>query len=391
MCLFFIPPIPIAGPKPLEVVPRVTYSFLAINTGVWAFLNLLKLGVIFLGIAPQVFIDLVSNMGYLPSSPQPWSYITYAFTQEGLLHLLGNIFFLWMFGCFLEERIGKAGFLTICFLGAVGSALGHHLYLDLRGDSEGLSSPLIGSSGIVMTILGAFLVVLPTAQHKFFVGVVSLFPMWFGLHHWKISIPSILYIPVFIIYDEVASLYSGAETNVSHAGHVAGLAIGIAAGIVYRLLPASRRHTEREVARHIEETDAIGRQHYLNFQEALRQGNYAAARVLWEKSREIGRGFEPTTEEVLELCHQMTEKGEYFFPETCYRELLRRRLSDDQAIEIGLRLARILLTFERDLEGTKSLLRTLYRRFREHPRIGEVIRLVEEVKTVEGNLFKRPR
>jgi hypothetical protein len=93
----------------------------------------------------------------------------------------------------------------------------------------------------------------------------------------------------------------------------------------------------------------------------------------------------------LELGAQLVAQGEYSVPKRIYLQMLSGELGEETRLEVSLRLCRILITFERDLESSKELLRTLYRRYRENDRIGEINRMVEEVKQIEANMFKRPR
>jgi len=390
MCFFPILPTPVGAVKPLESRPFATYSILAINTGVWMLLNVFAAIPFFTGISPEIHDKILNALAFVPSEAAPWTYLTYAFTQVGILHLVLNLLFLWMFGSFLEEKIGGKLLLLFVVLGAVGGCTAHSLFIEVRNLTDLRDTPLIGASGVVMTILGAHLVLLPKLEFRFFYGIFGWFLRPYAYYS-TVVMPSAFYIPVFIVVAEIVSLFSPKVTRVSHATHVGGLAVGMALGLVVRFMPQTKRKArmEQEKLRKTEqEKQSLLKE---NFLQALSEGKHDVAVSILRFAEKQGEPLSLSYEEKIRLCDLMTAAGEYFTPEKMYRGLLKGKLTDDQRLDVGLRLCGILLNFERDYEACKNLLRTLYRQYREHPRVGEIKRLVEQVKEVERNLFKRPR
>lgn len=92
------------------------------------------------------------RLGYRPKQGLSSRLLTYAFAHGGWLHLIGNMIFLWLAGAALEDRWGRARFVAFYAAGAVVSALG---YVALGANPQII---LIGASGAVAALMGAFLI-----------------------------------------------------------------------------------------------------------------------------------------------------------------------------------------------------------------------------------------
>ena len=93
-----------------------------------------------------------SSLCFMPARPYLWQFITYAFLHSGLLHIFGNMFFLYIFGNNVNDKLGHFGYLCFYLAGAVFSAVGHTLVS---------SNPVMGASGAVAAVTGAYLVLFP--------------------------------------------------------------------------------------------------------------------------------------------------------------------------------------------------------------------------------------
>lgn len=113
------------------------------------------------------------------------SLVTSLFLHGGLMHIVGNMWFFWIFGNNIEDRLGHVGFLLFYLLGGIFASACHWL---LGGLGE---IPVIGASGAVAVTLGAYAVLYPMARVKTFVFIVILFTvielpalvvlgLWFG-------------------------------------------------------------------------------------------------------------------------------------------------------------------------------------------------------------------
>lgn len=110
-----------------------------------------------------------------PDAPRAWAFLSYAFLHGGFLHLLGNMVFLWVFGPNVEDRLGRIGFLIFYIVGAAAAGALH---------AAVYSNPVVGASGAIAAITGAYLVLFPHTTIKtllFFIiiGVVNIPAWWF--------------------------------------------------------------------------------------------------------------------------------------------------------------------------------------------------------------------
>lgn len=104
-----------------------------------------------------------------------WTLVTYAFLHADLMHLLGNMLFLWVFGPNVEDRLGRIGYPVFYLFGAVGAGGLHALFE---------TSPVVGASGAIAAVTGAYLVLFPHTAIKtlvvfFYIGVVGIPAWWF--------------------------------------------------------------------------------------------------------------------------------------------------------------------------------------------------------------------
>lgn len=164
------------------------------------------------------------------------TFITYSFLHAGWLHYLSNIWTLYIFGDNVEDRMGSARYLLFYLL--IG-ALSGLLQALINPESN---APLIGASGAIAGVLGAYFMLYPRAR-VFTLIIILIFP-------WFVYIPALIYLGVWF----VLQLFSGiAALNLPSAVSVAGVAWwahigGFLCGIIlYRLFipavhPAYQRH-----------------------------------------------------------------------------------------------------------------------------------------------------
>lgn len=153
-------------------------------------------------------------LGTPPYEKQPFvSAITAMFLHGGWLHLLGNLLFLFVFGNNVEDRLGRLKYL-LCYLGwGVVATYGFAL---TQASSE---SVVVGASGAIAGVLGAYLVLFPKAR------VISLVPFLFFL---PVPLPAWIVLGMWFVlqaaYSAGASLTEG--TAVAYVAHVAGFVAG---------------------------------------------------------------------------------------------------------------------------------------------------------------------
>lgn len=110
------------------------------------------------GATPALLTDRAELDPALILVPEPVTLVTYMFLHGGWLHLISNLLFLWVFADNIEDAYGHFGFLVFYLFCGVAAAIAHTLLLP---DSE---APLVGASGAVAGVLGAYLVLFPRAR-----------------------------------------------------------------------------------------------------------------------------------------------------------------------------------------------------------------------------------
>jgi len=152
-----------------------------------------------------------------PDDPYFWQFVSYAFLHGGFMHIIGNMFFLYLFGNNVNDKLGHLGYLCFYVAGVVLSALGHIGVGRLYG-SPSVGMPVLGASGAVAAVTGAYLVLFPqtlitVVYWFFFIGTME--------------VPALYFIAFKMIFiDNVIARYT---PNVAYDAHLAGYAFGIAA------------------------------------------------------------------------------------------------------------------------------------------------------------------
>src|SRR5205807_6817429 len=130
------------------------------------------------------------------------------------LHLGGNMLFLWIFGNNIEDLLGRARYLLLYLGSGVAAALIQALaakYSDV---------PMIGASGAVAGVLGAYLITYPRANVHCFVWIVIFF--------WILAVPAWILLGLWFAMQLLSGLAAGpAEPGVAFWAHVGGFATGI--------------------------------------------------------------------------------------------------------------------------------------------------------------------
>jgi len=141
--------------------------------------------------------------------PSRWQFVTYAFLHGGLLHIVGNMFFLYLFGNNVNDKLGNIGYLAFYLAGAVYSGIGHYI---VGGGN------VLGASGAVAAVTGAYLVLFPQT-------LITVLYWFFFIG--TIAVPALYFIAFkMIILDNVIWRYT---PMVAYDAHLSGYAFGIAA------------------------------------------------------------------------------------------------------------------------------------------------------------------
>jgi membrane associated rhomboid family serine protease len=144
---------------------------------------------------------------------------TCMFLHAGWLHIIGNMWFLWIFGANVEDRMGPLAYLIFYLLCGVGSSIAQTAF------SWGSHIPALGASGAISGVLGAYIVFFPTSQ---IYTLVTLFIIWF-----RARIPAIVFIGLWFVLQALSAFGSlGGAGRVEEGGvawwaHIGGFALGL--------------------------------------------------------------------------------------------------------------------------------------------------------------------
>ena len=159
------------------------------------------------------------------ASPIPtWgTAFTSMFIHGGWLHLLSNMLYLWVFGGNIEDRFGRLTFLLF-YLGAGLAAVWTHTALNMESHI-----PLVGASGAIAGVTGAYLVLFPFSRIRTLV---------FFLFIMAVDIPAILVLGFWFILQlfQGVGQFGALDAGVAHWAHVGGFIAGILAGLLYKLI-----------------------------------------------------------------------------------------------------------------------------------------------------------
>jgi membrane associated rhomboid family serine protease len=195
---------------------------LLISINVMAFLHELTL-------SPKLGRALVYSFGLIPAHEQLLfakhggiglaqaivPMFTSMFLHGGWMHLLGNMLFLWVFGGAVEEALGHFQYLSFYLICGAGSALTHTLF------NLGSKVPTVGASGAISGVMGAFIVLFPTARVTTLIPALLLF--------FRVRIPAYLMLGYWFFlqfFSGVASLGMTDQGGVAWWAHVGGFVLG---------------------------------------------------------------------------------------------------------------------------------------------------------------------
>jgi membrane associated rhomboid family serine protease len=210
--------IPLKDENPTERLPVVTVAFIVIN--VLAFLYQISLGpavapfVAAYGAVPvRIFGDAEGMAVGVPASV---TLLTSMFLHGGWFHLLGNMLYLWIFGNNIEDQLGHLKF--VLFYGASGvlATLSHAL-VDMESQI-----PMIGASGAISGVLGAYLLLFPHAK------VLALLPL--GIIMQIVRVPAFILIGFWFFLQFLngfMSLFAVGGGGVAWFAHLGGFAAGL--------------------------------------------------------------------------------------------------------------------------------------------------------------------
>lgn len=228
--------IPLKDDNPTRTIPFVTIAIIAMNILVFIvqlmYASELKDAVYAFGAIPHNIVTFGSVQPIHPFM----TIFTSMFMHGGLLHIGGNMLYLWIFGNNIEDRIGHARFIFFYLFCGIVAVLGHTL-------TEPHSTlPMIGASGAISGVLGAYALLFPRAK------VHTL--LFFGIFIRIIRIPALIVIVFWAIIQVVNGLLSQGllpQGGVAWFAHIGGFIAGLATIKLWQLRRTDRGSNVPEV------------------------------------------------------------------------------------------------------------------------------------------------
>ena len=230
---------PLHDENPVDKRPIVTYTLIGLNVIVWLAVQgagtdpLLAISICKWGLTSG---DLLSNIPAgtqirlsemhfcrFDASPDPLTLLTSMFMHGGWLHIIGNMWFLWIFGDNIENAMGRtrfAIFYVLCGLLAAFAQI-----------ATNLSSvvPMVGASGAVSGVMGAYIVLHPRARVRSF--------LFLGIFFMFIKVPAVVILGVWITIQLLSGLavLGAADTGgIAFWAHLGGFAAGAALILLFK-------------------------------------------------------------------------------------------------------------------------------------------------------------
>ena len=180
-------------------------TWLLIAANAWVFLVQILMG------RGQVEAFL-GRYALVPASPHARTFVSHMFLHVGLAHLIGNVWFLWLLGDNVEDRMGPFRFLAFYLLCGLAAAAAQFLI----GPSSPV--PMVGASGAIAGVLGAYLVLYPRAPVTVFVFIFFLsLPAWLVVGFWF----------VWNLLGGVGSLLPTSQDSTAFFAHIGGFLGGM--------------------------------------------------------------------------------------------------------------------------------------------------------------------
>lgn len=188
--------------------PILTYALISINVAVF----LLSL---------TNFEGFVERYAFVPAAIAPVTLLTAMFLHSGLDHIFGNMWYLFLFGDNVEDRLGKARYLVFYLSSGLAATFVHWL------TDPSSMVPTLGASGAISGVLGAYLVFYPRIR----VHVAS--------YYYSGTVPASAMIGLWFVLQLIlgtVSLVGGAASGIAFWAHVGGFAFGAAVAWIFKNL-----------------------------------------------------------------------------------------------------------------------------------------------------------
>lgn len=204
--------IPLRDHNPSGRVPYVTYALIAANTLVflsyWPLLSDPRAAAAFFGQWAMIPVLVTQQGDWMPV-------LTSMFLHGGLLHLAGNMLFLWIFGDNMEDEMGHVGFLAFYLACGIAAALMQVMAAPYS------RVPMVGASGAIAGVMGGYILLFPRARVDILIILIVFVQI--------ITIPAWLMLALWFIFQLIGGVgMDAASGGVAYWAHTGGFVAGAA-------------------------------------------------------------------------------------------------------------------------------------------------------------------
>ena len=208
--------IPLRDVIPSRSTPYITITIIALNAVAWLFE---------ISLPHEALNEFLTVYGVVPAYFSAPTLITSMFLHGGWMHVIGNMWYLWIFGDNVEDRVGHGRFIAFYLLCGIVAALGH-----VAMDPTSIL-PTIGASGAIAGVMGGYFVLYPQSR------VLTLVPLIVYVE--IIELPAVVLLGFWFIMQLFSAGAIAVTANTSSGGiafvaHVAGFVAGLLGVFVFR-------------------------------------------------------------------------------------------------------------------------------------------------------------
>ena len=333
--------------------------------------------------------------GFIPAERTALGMFAYMFIHSGWLHLLGNLFFLYLSGPFIEDVWGRslyAGFYLI--MGVLSAQMFATHY-------PSSFVPLIGASGAISGVMGAFLV-------RYFKTKIKFFYLFFPFFRGTFKAPAWLMLPLWLFFELLNAklmdaMNPGGEGGVAHWAHIWGFVFGFFFAIGMNYFQIEEKYIHKKIESKISFVDPAFKA-YEDAMEVREMGKNSEAYAmllagakenpghpelidgLWTLGLELGRGIEASTY-LLKAIENLLEKDHFETALRYYREL---KMEVPKASLSGYFKIKLMEFLEKDGEigEAKDLAKEFLSEIDSKPPPGLIIKFALAVKSIGGDIEK---
>jgi membrane associated rhomboid family serine protease len=215
---------PISDVIPSRTTPVVTVALIVVNSLVFLHQVLLP---------PRALELFVAQYALIPAFFSWGAVLTSMFLHGGWMHVIGNMLYLWIFGDNVEDQLGHVGFLLFYLAAGAVAALGQ---VAINPQSP---VPMLGASGAIAGVMGAYFVVYPESRVLTAVFVLFFFDL--------VEIPAIFFLGIWFVMQLLSGVGSlgvgtAATGGTAFWAHIGGFVAGLLVGLAIRIRGVRRWH-----------------------------------------------------------------------------------------------------------------------------------------------------